>query len=409
MGSINLINNGSFENGTEWVFFGHDGTSYVTDVHYDGNRSLRCTQVTTGETYHVYQNDVYLVPGKTYHVKFHATFQYERNITVNINCMPMSGGLFPNGKYTIPLEDTVTGMKSYKLTIPNSSDERVGVSFLISTSWLSGSTMTKVWLDALEVFEAEPDTMSIPYRRNEAVAYAKQFAETYSTGFHEFSPTDCANFVSQCLFAGGVPMEDPWHYYTPYAPGTPSYGDAWVKTVQLRNYLISRGYASECSKSQLKKGDIVYTVRNNDISDLPHVVFVSKDVGSDGVVYVCGHTSDQNDVARNPDTPSVYYHVADVLEALPTCERYVGYGDEGDFTTAMSDFGTETYRPGDFNSYIANVQRRLAHLEFYSGAITESLDDGTVQAVEAFKRAKGITPVDGNVGSLTKARLYQPK
>lgn len=152
MGSINLINNGSFENDTGWVFFGHDATSYVTDVHYEGNRSLRCTQVTTGETYHVSTYDIYLVPGKTYHVKFHATFQYERNITVNISCIPMDGGgPFPNGKYTIPLEHTVTGMKSYELTIPNSSDERVRVSFLISTSWLSGSTMTNVWLDALEV------------------------------------------------------------------------------------------------------------------------------------------------------------------------------------------------------------------------------------------------------------------
>lgn len=112
--------------------------------------------------------------------------------------------------------------------------------------------------------------------------------------------------------------------------------------------------------------------------------------------------------SRDSMVASIYYHMADTLNAPARSDRFVGYSDEEDFTTAMSDFGTETFTAGDSNAYIANVQRRLNCLGFYSGTVTGALDTATVSAVEAFKQAKGITPVNGTIGSTTKARLYQP-
>ena len=109
--------------------------------------------------------------------------------------------------------------------------------------------------------------------------------------------------------------------------------------------------------------------------------------------------------SRDSTIASIYYHMADTLNAPASSDRFVGYSDEEDFTTAMSDFGTETFTEGDSNADIANV---LNCLGFYSGTVTGALDTATVSAVEAFKQAKGITPVNGTIGSTTKARLYQP-
>ena len=43
------------------------------------------------------------------------------------------------------------------------------------------------------------------YRRNDAVKYAKKWAFKRNPQFYSYG-NDCANFVSQCLFAGGIPM-----------------------------------------------------------------------------------------------------------------------------------------------------------------------------------------------------------
>ena len=70
----------------------------------------------------------------------------------------------------------------------------------------------------------------IKYDRDAAAAYGRQYGESYN--FPEYMPmnqdwfrlyhkvihgadtgTDCANFVSQCLVAGGIEMDNMWHYY----------------------------------------------------------------------------------------------------------------------------------------------------------------------------------------------------
>ena len=54
----NVIPNGSFENDTSWSFFGSSDTpKYVSTKSYDGNRSLQCTQITTGQTFQAMMRD----------------------------------------------------------------------------------------------------------------------------------------------------------------------------------------------------------------------------------------------------------------------------------------------------------------------------------------------------------------
>ncbi|RCW74863.1 amidase domain-containing protein [Saliterribacillus persicus] len=53
------------------------------------------------------------------------------------------------------------------------------------------------------------ETSSFPrysYNRREAVRYAESWWDSYNPAFKYFSDNDCTNYISQCLFAGGVPM-----------------------------------------------------------------------------------------------------------------------------------------------------------------------------------------------------------
>jgi RHS repeat-associated protein len=50
------------------------------------------------------------------------------------------------------------------------------------------------------------------YDRNAAKEYAKKWSESRNTEYYDYS-SDCANFVSQCLLAGGFKMDDNWHSY----------------------------------------------------------------------------------------------------------------------------------------------------------------------------------------------------
>ncbi len=55
------------------------------------------------------------------------------------------------------------------------------------------------------------------YNAQKAIAYAKQYYSRYNPTFYNFASIggDCTNFISQCLYAGGVEMHYPgWYYYS---------------------------------------------------------------------------------------------------------------------------------------------------------------------------------------------------
>lgn len=86
---------------------------------------------------------------------------------------------------------------------------------------------------------------------------------------------DCANFVSQCIEAGGVLPDDTW------------YKDSkiWISTSKLANYMVSKGYATEETYKYTTAGnfatkpghsvlvtlnntiDIAYTAHNTNVKD----------------------------------------------------------------------------------------------------------------------------------------------
>lgn len=74
------------------------------------------------------------------------------------------------------------------------------------------------------------------YNRNTATTYANKWASkpnpSYNNYISEAAGGDCTNFVSQCLYAGGMSKSTTWKPYT----------SAWIMANPFRNYWMSKDY-----------------------------------------------------------------------------------------------------------------------------------------------------------------------
>ncbi|MBN2982077.1 amidase domain-containing protein [Cohnella algarum] len=107
---------------------------------------------------------------------------------------------------------------------------------------------------------------SMPYRREEAVAYAERWWDRPNPAFENFD-VNCTNYVSQCLFAGGAPMnytgrrETGW-WYKGRSGGQELWSFSWAVANSLQHYLSAPrafGLRAEAvdSPRQLQLGDVI--------------------------------------------------------------------------------------------------------------------------------------------------------
>lgn len=220
----------------------------------------------------------------------------------------------------------------------------VGKTVMVSTKsgeWLpaqydgkTGYVMAK-FISGSDVYCADISgvTGKSKYERDIAVAYARQYSSN-SSGTDSYnnaqykpvgdSPTninkDCANFVSQCLFAGGMPMHDDWHYYYPGNVSNPNVNAAWKGTNSQKKSIASRKWGERVYDiSKLKKGDLVYSYDTNlDNGTFGHVVIIAEDVGNSATMTVCGHTQNQRNADRAPKSKDAYFHIYDYLPVKDT-------------------------------------------------------------------------------------------
>lgn len=135
----------------------------------------------------------------------------------------------------------------------------------------------------------------------EALKYARKYAIDYNPDFHDYNPQggDCANFVSQCLSAGGLKQTDEWNYTN--GKGT----SAWISCRSMYA-LFSKKYEviEYPTYEDFDKGDIVMK------RSLTHVVICSgKD--ENGKPLICAH----ND--KHCDDP-LYGDISNWLIIKPT-------------------------------------------------------------------------------------------
>lgn len=112
----------------------------------------------------------------------------------------------------------------------------------------------------------DPSKRGNVYRREDAVAYAEQWWEESNPSYEKFE-VNCTNYVSQCIFAGGAPMnytgrrESGW-WYKGMANGQELWSYSWAVANALQAYLSpSRTYGLRAqlvdSPHQLMLGDVI--------------------------------------------------------------------------------------------------------------------------------------------------------
>jgi hypothetical protein len=268
----------------------------------------------------------------------------------------------------------------------------------------------------------------IPYDREAAVTYAARYALDYNPAFGNWAKGggDCANFVSQCLYAGGLPMKRmglrQWYYDTPnakYKMATSSWKGAQSLRVFLQHNQEEPRLPVEFLPSSygLQKGDIVWALNDDGSSKsyrtAHHVVLVDH-VTPDGQIFIYGHTANRrNERWAYAKEDTLYGKLGDyILLSEPDPKQAVPSKQEYEPQTALDPAGRLLrYRVGtrmQSGSDVEAVQTRLIQLGYDPGPVDGWYGPKTRAAIEAFQQAQGIR-VDGIAGPETKTALDKQK
>ncbi|MCL1803478.1 MAG: amidase domain-containing protein [Eubacteriaceae bacterium] len=129
--------------------------------------------------------------------------------------------------------------------------------------------------------------------RRKAASYAVKYALTTNDHYHRYSDANCANYVSQCLYASGrLKPDDTWYLRS----------GAWDGATSMYRWLIRSGngelikrYDSEPSAKNglLQVGDLVFYDWKS-TGSMHHVAIVTDIV--DGVPKICANTTDRKNL-----------------------------------------------------------------------------------------------------------------
>jgi hypothetical protein len=163
------------------------------------------------------------------------------------------------------------------------------------------------------------------YDRKRAAAYADRWWEAGNPAYLEFA-VDCSNYVSQCLFAGGAPMNytnkrgSGW-WYRGQSGKQELWSYSWAVADSLRRFLASSGSGLKAtqvhSPQELAEGDIIsYSWLGN--GHYGHSTVVAA-IDGQGMPLVNAHTVSskhrywdyQDSYAWTAQTLYRFYHISD--------------------------------------------------------------------------------------------------
>ena len=137
------------------------------------------------------------------------------------------------------------------------------------------------------------------YNRYAAENYAETYALNPNPAYRYFGE-DCTNFVSQCLYAGGLTETGKYWYGSDYAWyydwGTrPGYSHTWTVANELYDFLDKSGRASRVSVDapycyKFDPGDIIQIDSDND-GWWDHSMIVTGEIVSDDDLLMSYHTT----------------------------------------------------------------------------------------------------------------------
>ena len=147
--------------------------------------------------------------------------------------------------------------------------------------------------------EGRQDMELQPYRRDEAVAYARHWAYGRNPEFYDYERIggDCTNFASQCIYAGtGVMNYKPifgWYYID-----ANNKAPAWTGVEYLHNFLIRSEISPGpiCTVTQdltvAEPGDVIQLIFEGDVFQHSPVVIATDGSGLPSGIQVAAHSYD---------------------------------------------------------------------------------------------------------------------
>ena len=147
--------------------------------------------------------------------------------------------------------------------------------------------------------EGRQDMELQPYRRDEAVAYARHWAYGRNPKFYDYERIggDCTNFASQCIYAGTGVMN-----YTPifgwYYIDANNKAPAWTGVEYLHNFLIRSEISPGpiCTVTQdlavAEPGDVIQLIFEGDVFQHSPVVIATDGSGQPSGIQVAAHSYD---------------------------------------------------------------------------------------------------------------------
>jgi hypothetical protein len=156
------------------------------------------------------------------------------------------------------------------------------------------------------------------YDRFAAVRYAETWWNSYNPAFKKF-PVDCTNFVSQCLYAGGIPMRGYPNRVKGWWMKNDSWSYSWAVAHSFRWYLSGTHSGLKAmevsSPEKLMPGDVIcYDFQGNGRFDHTTIV-VAKD--RQGMPLVNAHTTNsrmrywsyEDSTAYTPNIQYKFFHI----------------------------------------------------------------------------------------------------
>lgn len=129
------------------------------------------------------------------------------------------------------------------------------------------------------------------YNATAAVSYALKWALSRNPSYKDYGDNDCTNFVSQCVYTGGIPGSSYWY----------SGSTAWINVIAFYNYMRDNGYTyGGDSSSNARLGDVI-EFYNSSKKTWSHAAILTSGSGSSGWKY-SAHSSNR----KNYDLSYVY-------------------------------------------------------------------------------------------------------
>lgn len=164
-----------------------------------------------------------------------------------------------------------------------------------------------------------PENRNYFYNRMEAVRYAELWWNNYNPMYRHFTD-DCTNFISQCLFAGGIPMEisrnrsKGWWYTGGYEEWSYSWTIANSLKLYLQHGVHIRTERRE-NPEQLSIGDIICYDFDGDGHWQHNTIVVAKDIN--GMPLINAHTTNsrhrywdyRDSTAYTPKIQYRFFHI----------------------------------------------------------------------------------------------------